>query len=234
MGLPFFGCQESCKVGSVKTSMLTRGRTLDHVAGVYDFLSPLMLFGQEARMSLHCLEFVKKPGVISVLDIGCGTGTLTVEIGRLLAERGGRVSGIDAAPKMIDIAVSKASKLANVYFDVTPAESLPFLEDSFDCAVSTFFFHHIDWELKVRALDEAFRVLRPGGTLVVIDVDIPSNVFGQICAWAGYFLFQQEEIRENIDGKLRAAMRGSRFGSFEIIGHYQGYISVFRLKKGKV
>jgi ubiquinone/menaquinone biosynthesis C-methylase UbiE len=218
----------------MKTSVLTRGRTLDHVAGVYDLLSPLMLFGQEERISLQCMEFMKDPGVLSVLDIGCGTGTLTVEIGRLLAERGGRVSGIDAAPKMIDIAVRKASKLANVYFDVVPAESLPFLEDSFDCAVSTFFFHHVDRELKVRALDEAFRVLRPGGTLVVIDVDTPTNVFGQLCAWAGYFLFQQEEIRENIEGKLRAAMRESRFGSFEIIRRYQGYISVFMLKKGNV
>ena len=213
------------------TTIATRGRTLDHVATVYDVLSPLMLFGQEARMSRPCLEFLRSPEIFSVLDLGCGTGTLTVEIGRLLASRGGRVSGIDAAPKMIDVAVRKAKDLDNVYFDVAAAEDLPFFDASFDHVLSTFFFHHVDLELKIRALDEVFRVLRPGGLCVIIDVDIPTNFFGKICAWAGYYLFRQEEIRENIEGKLRSAIAHSRFRGFEIVGHYQGYISVFKLIK---
>ncbi|MBF0569433.1 MAG: class I SAM-dependent methyltransferase [Candidatus Omnitrophica bacterium] len=213
------------------TLPLTRGRTLDHVAAVYDALSPVMLFGQEARLSRPCLEFLSDSRISSVLDLGCGTGTLTIEIARLLADRGGRVSGIDAAPKMIDVALRKASHLANAYFDVAAAEALPFFDDSFDYVISTFFFHHIDLELKVRALDEAFRVLKPGGLFVIIDVDTPTNIFGKICAWAGYFLFQQEEIRENIEGKLRLAIGQSRFGSFEEVSHHQGYISVFKLIK---
>ncbi len=213
---------------------LTRGRTLDHVAAVYDVLSPLMLFGQEARMSRVCLEFLSSPDIVAVLDIGCGTGTLTVEAGRILAERSGRVSGVDAAPKMIDVAIRKARGFANVYFDVAAAEALPFFDASFDHSISTFFFHHIDFGLKVRALDEAFRVLKPGGALIIVDVDIPTNIFGKICAWAGYFLFQQEEIRENIEGKLRLAMERSRFGAFETVAHYQGYITVFKLMKGNV
>lgn len=215
-------------------SVITRGRTLDHVAAVYDQLSPLMLFGQEARMSRPCLDFLRSSRVSSVLDLGCGTGTLTLEIGRILAERGGRVSGVDAAPKMIEVAVRKAAGLANVYFDVAAAETLPFFDASFDHVVSTFFFHHIDMGLKVRALDEVFRVLRPDGSCVIIDVDVPTNIFGKVCAWSGYYLFQQDEIRENINGKLRVAMEQSRFKSFEITAHYQGYITVFKLTKGKV
>ena len=212
---------------------LTRGRTLDHVADVYDALSPLMLLGQEARMSRCCLSPLKDERISSVLDIGCGTGTLTVEIARLLASRGGRVSGVDAAPKMIRVALHKARGLANAYFDVAAAEALPFFDASFDYVLSTFFFHHIDFDLKVRALDEAFRVLRPGGLCIIVDVDVPTNFFGKICAWAGYHLFQQEEIRENIEGKLRSAMECSRFGAFEKVSHHQGYISVFKLIKGE-
>ena len=185
-------------------------------------------------MSRICLNTLQDENIDTVLDIGCGTGTLTVEIGRLLASRGGRVSGVDAASKMIDVAIGKARGMANVYFDVAAAESLPFFDDSFDHAVSTFFFHHIDMELKVRALDEAYRVLRPGRALMIIDVDVPTNVFGRVCAWAGYFLFQQEEIRENIEGKLRRAMELSRFRGFEPVAHYQGYIMVFKLTKGNV
>ncbi|MBF0594238.1 MAG: class I SAM-dependent methyltransferase [Candidatus Omnitrophica bacterium] len=213
-------------------SPLTRGRTLDHVAGVYDALSPLMLFGQERAMSRPCFKFLEDQRIRSVLDIGCGTGTLTIEIGHLLAARSGRVSGVDAAPKMIDAAAVKARGLSNVYFDVAAAEALPYADASFDHALSTFFFHHIDFELKLRALNEAYRVLKPGGFLVIIDVDVPTNMFGRLCAWAGYFLFQQEEIRENIEGKLRLAMEVSRFDSFEAVSHHQGYISVFKLTKG--
>jgi len=62
-------------------------------------------------------------------------------------------------------------------------------------------------------------------------VDVPTNLFGKICAWVGYYLFQQEEIRENIEGKLQEAFKCSRFGSWERISSHQGYISVFRLIK---
>lgn len=210
---------------------LTRGRTLNHVAAVYDVLSPLMLFGQEKRMSRPCLAYLQNRRICSVLDIGCGTGTLTIEIARLLAKRGGRVNGIDAASKMIDVASRKALGLSNVRFDTATAETLPFPDASFDQILSTFFFHHIDLELKVRALDEAFRVLKPGGIFIIIDVDTPTNLFGKICAWSGYYLFQQEEIRENIEGKLHLAIEQSRFGSFEMLSHHQGYITVFKLTK---
>ena len=126
------------------TTTLTRGRTLDHVAGIYDILSPLMLFGQEGRLSRPCVRYLQNQRIRSVLDIGCGTGTLSIEIGRILAKRGGWVNGIDAAPKMIDVASRKASAIANVLFDVAAAESLPFPDGRFDHALSTFFFHHID------------------------------------------------------------------------------------------
>ncbi len=212
----------------------TRGRTLNHVAAVYDALSPLMLFGQEKQISRACLKFLQDPRILSVLDIGCGTGTLTIEVARLLATRGGQVVGIDAASKMIDIACRKARGLSNVRFDVAVAEALPFPDVSFDQVLSTFFFHHIDLELKIQALNEVFRVLKPGGFCVMIDVDIPTNIFGTICAWAGYYLFQQEEIQENIEGKLRVAIQRSHFRFFEVMSHHQGYISVFKLSKEAV
>jgi ubiquinone/menaquinone biosynthesis C-methylase UbiE len=210
---------------------LTRGRTLDHVACVYDVLSPLMLFGQEGRMARPCLSYLQDRRIRSVLDIGCGTGTLTIEIARLLAERGGRVMGIDAAAKMIAVARRKAGGTSNVRFEVAAAEALPFPDASFDWVLSTFFFHHVDYELKMLSLNEAFRVLKPEGVFVIMDVDTPTNVFGKICAWAGYYLFNQEEIRENIEGKLRLAMEQSCFRHYEKTAHHQGYISTFNLRK---
>ncbi len=210
----------------------TSGRTLDHVAHVYDLLSPLMLFGQEERMSRVCLKWLEPLSVRRVLDVGCGTGTLTIAMAsRMKGREGLRVVGLDAAPRMIEVARRKAGAFSGLHFDVGIAEELPYEDGAFDLAVSTFFFHHINFELKVKTLNEIWRVLKKDAEVVIIDVDAPTNFFGKICAWAGYYLFHQEEIRENIEGRLQKAMMCSRFGAWERLSAHQGYISVFRLIK---
>ena len=87
-------------------------------------------------------------------------------------------------------------------------------------------------ELKKTALNEMWRVLKKGGKAVIVDVDTPTSLFGKICAWSGYILFQQDEIKENIEGKLRTAMRSSKFGDFKFISSHLGYLSLFLLEKG--
>lgn len=213
-------------------NVITQGRTLDHVAGIYDLLSPLMTFGIEKRLSDLCVRQIAASGSLKILDIGCGTGTLTIALAKSLAsEVDSFVVGVDAAPRMIDAAWRKTEKLTNIRFDVAAAEVLPYPDDSFHCAVSTFFFHHVNAALKRCSLDEIWRVLVPGGTLDVVDVDIPVTLFGKICAWSGYYLFRQEEIRENIYGCLREAFNLSQFLGYESMATYYGYITHFKLTK---
>jgi len=107
------------------------------------------------------------------------------------------------------------------------AEALVYGDASFDCAVSTFFYHHIDAELKRRSLAELHRVLKPGGRLIIVDVDVPYTWFGRLCAWSGYWLFKQEEIRENIRGELRQALADVPFREVRISARYSGYVTVF-------
>lgn len=206
----------------------TRGRTLDHAAGVYDLLAPLMTFGQEGRYRRRAIRLLGLQGSERVLDIGCGTGVLT----RLLAQQlGDKVSslvvGVDAAPKMIGVARRKAAHVPNIRFDVGVAETLEYADASFDCAVSTFFYHHVDAELKRRSLAELRRVLKPGGRLVIVDVDEPYTWFGRLCAWSGYWLFRQNEILENIRGELRRALAETPFREVQRVARYSGYVSVF-------
>jgi ubiquinone/menaquinone biosynthesis C-methylase UbiE len=211
----------------------TRGRTLDYAASVYDWLSPLMTFGHEKKMGQIALELMEIKGHEKIIDIGCGTGTLTLSAGqKLSADKGGHIIGIDAAAKMIALARKKIAAMPQVRFDVSAAEKLGYQDESFDLALSTFFFHHIDIELKLAALNEIWRVLKKGGKAVIVDVDIPTTLFGKICAWSGYILFHQEEIRENIEGKLRAMMRQSHFGHYQFISSHLGYVSIFVLQKG--
>jgi ubiquinone/menaquinone biosynthesis C-methylase UbiE len=191
-----------------------------------------MLFGQEEKMSRVCLKWLEPSSIRRVLDVGCGTGTLTIAMARKITGREDvLVVGMDAAPKMIDVASRKGRGIAGLRFDVGIAEELPYGDEAFDLAVSTFFFHHINFDLKVKTLNEMWRTLKKNAEVVIIDVDVPTNAFGKICAWSGYYLFQQEEIRENIEGKLQKAFACSKFTSWDKISSHQGYISVFRLIK---
>jgi ubiquinone/menaquinone biosynthesis C-methylase UbiE len=103
-------------------------------------------------------------GALEALDIGCGTGFLSLE----LAARGRRVTGVDFAPSMIAQARKKAAESqAAIRYEEADAEQLPFAAASFDIAVS----RHLLWTLPYpdRAMDEWIRVLRPGGRLIVVD-----------------------------------------------------------------
>jgi len=101
---------------------------------------------------------------LDALDAGCGTGFLSLE----LAGRGHRVTGIDFAPAMLELAKAKAGEAgAAVRFDEADAEQLPFAAGSFDLVMT----RHVLWTLPhpEAAIDEWIRVLRPGGRLAVID-----------------------------------------------------------------
>jgi ubiquinone/menaquinone biosynthesis C-methylase UbiE len=212
----------------------TEGVTLDHAAGVYDILAPLMTLGLERRY--HCLVIrqLALRGDEQLLDIGCGTGTLTRDIAAALTNKKKSLcTGLDAAEKMIEVAKRKAAGIPNIHFDAAIAEKLPYASGSFDAAVSTFFFHHIHFELKKKVLAETARVLKPGGRFIIVDVDIPTTWFGAICARAGHWLFQQNEIAENIKGKLREAFGESPF-KWKAVSHHSGYITVFELTKEKL
>jgi ubiquinone/menaquinone biosynthesis C-methylase UbiE len=110
------------------------------------------------------LDLILPSVPLDALDIGCGTGFLSLE----LADRGHRVTGVDFAPSMIAQARKKASeRQATIRFEEADAEQLPFAAASFDIALS----RHLLWTLPNpdRAVDEWIRVLRPGGRLIIID-----------------------------------------------------------------
>lgn len=211
----------------------TAGITLDHAAPLYDWLAPLMTLGSEHRLHKQVVARLALDRPAAVLDVGCGTGTLTRQIyDALPAEAPRRVCGVDAAEAMIAVANKKAGARPGLAFAAALAEELPYPDASFDRVLSTFFFHHLNVDLKIQSLAEIWRVLRPGGQAAILDVDVPYSLFGKICAWSGYWLFHQAEIAENIRGKLRAALDASPWhGRWQIASRHSGYLSLFTMVK---
>ena len=110
-------------------------------------------------------------GTLDALDVGCGTGFLSLE----LAGRGHRVTGIDFAPQMLAEARKKPmAQGVAVRFEEGDAEQLPFAEGSFDLVMT----RHVLWTLPhpEAAIDEWIRVLRPGGRLAVMDSQFDPSV----------------------------------------------------------
>ncbi|MGC2203784.1 MAG: class I SAM-dependent methyltransferase [Stellaceae bacterium] len=107
---------------------------------------------------------VPQRNALDALDVGCGTGFLSLE----LAARGHRVTGIDFAPAMLAEARRKSAERGfSIRFEEGDAENLPFAAASFDLVVS----RHLLWTLPhpEAAIDEWIRVLRPGGRLAIAD-----------------------------------------------------------------
>ena len=104
-----------------------------------------------------------------VLDVGCGTGTLALEVARRVG-RSGRVAGIDPGPQQIARACAKAARRGlSIEFQIGVIEQLPFPDQTFDVVFSTLMMHHLPAPLKRQGLSEIARVLKTRGRLVLAD-----------------------------------------------------------------
>lgn len=160
---------------SVEVPAQTEG-ALIRWATSYDLVTNLMTLGQAPRLRKTTVDqALIEPGD-SVLDVGCGTGEVTL-LTKVRAKEG-KVYGIDPAPQMIAVARRKAARKGlDIDFRVGVIESLPFPDSSIDVVTSSLMMHHLPQDLKVHGLAEIYRVLKPGGRLLIADFARPTGSF---------------------------------------------------------
>jgi len=164
-----------------------------------------------------------------VLDVGCGTGTLAMEVARRVG-RAGRVAGVDPGTEQIARARAKAARRhVPIEFQIGVIEQLPFPDQTFDVVLSTLMMHHLPAPLKRQGLAEIARVLKPGGRLVIADFKHKKERAGQaarfhaggsriqdLAAIVSDAGFQQVETEE---------MQPPRFSAFPGAGFVRAYKS---------
>jgi ubiquinone/menaquinone biosynthesis C-methylase UbiE len=143
------------------------------------FIDAFVFRGQVRQLRQRTADLARMQSGDAVLDVGCGTGTLAMEVARRVG-RAGRVAGVDPGTEQIARARSKAARRnLPIDFQIGVIEQLPFPDQTFDVVLSTLMMHHLPAGLKRQGLAEIARVLKPGGRLVIADFKRKQERAGQ-------------------------------------------------------
>ena len=164
----------------------------------------------------------------SVLDVGCGTGTLSIMIKQRYPA--GDVVGLDGDPQILEIARSKAKdRKVDIRFEQGMSFDLPFPDASFDAVITSMMLHHLERDDKQKTAREIFRVLRSGGWLIGMDfAETRSSIGKTLRPLTRHF----ERVADNLDGFLPMLFQDVGFKNYSEPHHYiWGAISLFKCSK---
>jgi SAM-dependent methyltransferase len=165
-----------------------------------------------------------------ILDLGCGTGTLTILIKR--AEPAANVSGLDGDTHVLALALAKAAQAnVEVALQCGLADALPYCADSFDRVLSSLVLHHLTTEQKQNALREVHRVLRPGGTVHIADFGPPHTMLARPIAKVVHHL---ERAADNIDGRIIPMLQMAGFDNVSLSAQFMtlfGTVAIYCARK---
>lgn len=145
-------------------------------------------FSEAVREKAYSIAAVKEGQLAA--DIGSGTGFITEG----LIQRGLSVIAVDRSYEMLDQMKQKFKDYKGVYYRQGEAENLPIDKDTVDYAMANMYLHHVDDPLA--AIKEMVRILKPGGKLVLTDLDEHNYDFLKLEHHDQWMGFQREDIKQ--------------------------------------
>lgn len=201
----------------------TAGMPLGWLAPVYDWYCPKIGLGPKFRQATLALADLR-PGY-HVLEVGCGTGVLT-RLSAAIVYPPGAAVGIDPAPEMI--AVARSNAVPGSDFQLGVIEALAFPNASFDVVLASAMLHHLPPATKAMGLGEVLRVLKPGGVLVIADLDRPRNPLWWLLFWPGLLW---PMLADNLRGNLPEFLARAGFENIQRRGSWMGLLAFITAQK---
>lgn len=145
----------------------------DNISEKYDLLNHVLSMGIDVRWRKKVIRSVRKFNPETILDIATGTGDLAIQ---LADSTTAKITGFDLSAGMLKIGKNKIEEkgLSNrIEMIQGDAESMPFADESFDCATVAFGVRN--FENLENGLNEIYRVLKPGGKFVILEFSQPQS-----------------------------------------------------------
>ena len=172
------------------------------IAPRYDFLNRLLSVGQDKYWRQRAIDLLDPMRNERILDVATGTGDMVIEVAK--RNLSVQIFGIDFSQRMLDLGRIKIARNGYnqaVSLQIGSGECLPFADESFDGVICAFGIRNFaDVQLGLR---EFFRVLKPGGRVVVLEFSIPQNQFLKT-AYEWYFNLILPKIGNIISGHSNA------------------------------
>ena len=165
------------KVNPYKNSSLGKKeqvtKMFDTISGEYDDLNRVISFGIDIKWRKKVVEIVKATHPKTVLDIATGTGDLAINLAETSAVK---IIGLDISTGMLEVGKTKiaAKNLDNkIEMIIGDSESMPFKDNTFDAITVAFGVRN--FETLEKGLKDILRVLKPGGTFVILETSVPTK-----------------------------------------------------------
>lgn len=172
----------------------------------YDFLTPLYdtmirLTLREREVKQALVDQARIPPGATVVDLGCGTGTLALLV--KASHPDARVIGVDVDPKVLDIARGKIERAgAEIELRQGTIQEVELAPGSVDRVLTSLVLHHLTHEEKIAALRAAHAALRPDGELHVVDFGPPHNLLMSLVSAPFRFFDGHARTDDNFSGRM--------------------------------
>lgn len=193
---------------------------------LYDVLMPLV--GEAAfKRSLIVSAGIRNGQ--RVLDLGCGTATLTIMAKTRCPAV--EVTGLDYDSDALGRALRKTiMEGIDVRLTRGTAFQLPFADGCLDWVISSLVFHHLTTENKARTLREVYRVLRPSGEFLLADFGVPR---GPVMSFLAAVMALVEKTGDNVKGLLPRMMTAAGFTEVAVVKEYASPFGTLAFYRGK-